>query len=188
MSENYLENFKLAVSRHEELKNQKAIAEETVRDCDSKIGFLELEISQAKRNLAADEKRNFRGDLSDESLAKSKLVIEKLIDELEQFEKRKKIAQSVIPDIDRESIQIGQAINSARFHYCQDIRSGITESLSGDKSLQKKLLNAYAAMVSGGNFNGDWRSFLAGIFREPGQPEIIEAADAFRKAHGLEEG
>lgn len=188
MSENYLNNFKLAVSRHEELKNQKAIAEETISDCDFKIQALELEIQKATRNLSTNEKRHFRGEITETELEESRKAVRSFKDQLEGVEKRKQIALSVVPDIDRETLQISQAINSARFHFCNEVKDQISQSLATDKKINMRLVDAYVAMTVGGNFNGSWEKFLVSIFKRPSDPEIIEAANDFRKTHGIEEG
>lgn len=173
-------------ARFNELRNQEAVAEQTIRDSDEIIPTLKLELEQRKKSFEILEKRCFRGELTSDSIAPEEAEVKKLEQNLEEARKALRLASKVLPDIRSEYVEIGRKISSALFKFCQGEKKNLTEEIPNREKTRAKILSAYAAMANGGGYSTNWGAFLGEIFPPPNQEETKAAVREFREKHGLD--
>lgn len=150
------------------------------------------ELDSATANRDATEKRHIMDQASDAEVAAAQQLCDTVEAKLATTNRRIELIKAARIELASKIATAAQSLKIAQSEFCISRRNAIFNEIQCDTKLKSKLLEAIAAFAVNGNapYTTDRSKFFEMFARdflpEFAEPQVLEAAEKFRKVNGLD--
>ena len=171
--------------KHEELNAEKAELlrkrKNVLTKKDNNENAMATHIARAKQlenDLRQAEKKELRGDISEEDLHGIKKSFENSVAAFEKAEKMRHLSGQVINELDHEIRQIDDRIKIVLRKICTGIREDLESKLKPDE-IREKLVEIYTSRMLTDAGGTEWFRLIMAYFPAPDTPEVKASKEKF---------